>query len=97
MKTKENLVDDLQLLGDTPDEIAELLNDLDIKGDRRTNDSCPIVNYLEVRGYSYPKVTQTYVSCFQGNLFLRITMPVHNFIVRFDNGKFPELIADGGP
>lgn len=84
----------LSWLGDTVEEIAEGLRARGIKGHQNAGFSCPIHNYLATFGWD------TYADnpyCWLGDpMFTRdrfdTPAPVGEFINRFDDGKFPDLI-----
>ena len=93
MTTKEQVLSALSDLGGSSDEIAMTLHHKGIKGKRTCRD-CPIARFL-VRdcGQSHANVSKFYI-IMQDGFFEKLPTPsvVAEFIVRFDNGDFHQLV-----
>ena len=86
------VLEKLQELGSTSDEVADKLTEMGIKG-THCKDRCPIANYLGVIGVLNPSVCITIASgLFADGSRAMITPPgVQDFVKDFDNERFPEL------
>ena len=84
----------LRDLGNTPDEIAEKLQKLGIKGDRWSMYHCPIVNFYNK--FCGGLVFAPYVGHLRSKdeqcLDPVVPGPVRDFMREFDNGKYTELM-----
>jgi hypothetical protein len=97
MKTQQDLINDLDALGSTPTEVAENLLRLDCKGRKYRSRSCPVANYLKLKGYSYPSVideTDPTIYVDLEKYPICPTAPVATFIRAFDRGLYPDLECD---
>lgn len=97
-KAALDLLEALHELGGDSDEVAESLRKQGIKGLRGEHCHCPVANYLksrgfggEVWGYPGPSVFR-YVST--DVAVVGTPEPVFNFIRRFDDEEFPDLVAE---
>ncbi len=96
----------LRSLGNTPDTVARTLYDLGIRmpANRVVSRSrcCPISQYVAshvpkgcvvvtVAGAAYIHAPGVFVD---GNVSVRNPEPVVDFIIDFDNGKYPELVEE---
>jgi hypothetical protein len=88
-----SIVNDLDALGKTSEQVADFLKARGVKGTIGNVYSCPIANYLnslnhKVAGVSWGSIRFQYGGCID-------TPPaVCQFIVDFDQGKYPELIKE---
>lgn len=93
----QDLLNHLEILGNTAEQVAESLRTDGIKGACRSRKGCPLANYLKSLGHENPSVMGNPDSAFAG-LGLEpyhCTLPpaCFDFLYRFDRGEFPELIA----
>jgi hypothetical protein len=100
MKTQQDLINDLDALGSTPNEVAENLFRLNCKGRKYNSRNCPVANYLKLKGYSYPSVINEtdptiYVELEKYPMAICPTAPVATFIRAFDRNLYPDLIFQG--
>lgn len=103
MNMKERIIELLLALGDTADKVAKTLASLGIKGNRQECNSCPIAIYLarnesklfdvEVTTYCIASCGQQYYLNNVPNDILDRLKGVTNFINKFDDGTYPELVA----
>jgi len=87
----------------TSDEIAQLFLDLGIKGDKYQSCRCPVAYYLANKmdhdpynlavGSDRIEVWDTIEGFLQNkqDFFLKEPSSVRSFIIKFDNGGYPEL------
>jgi hypothetical protein len=97
MKTQQDLINDLDALGSTPTEVAENLLQLGCTGRKNSSCSCPVANYLKLKGYSHPSVfdeTDPTIYIDLEKYPLCLTAPVATFIRAFDRGLYPDLEED---
>lgn len=82
-------------LGDTADDVADRLRALGIKGERGVGEHCPIANLLHSNGYEGAEVdTDTiYPEGSFGDVEVDAPEPVEEFIRRFDDGVYLDLIV----
>jgi hypothetical protein len=88
----ERVLDLLDELGESGQEVADTLFDLGVKGKRDNTGSCPIANYLRGEGVPDPVVNPDHVEW--DSFEESITLPegcIH-FIARFDAGEFTDLL-----
>jgi len=92
-------------LGDSPDAVAETLRAAGITGVREVGSACPVANWLH---HQEPTLGDLEVSEEEVALLLSDddepgdhfewviqTDAVADFIVRFDHGHYPDLVAGG--
>jgi hypothetical protein len=88
----------LRRLGATPERIAFELLQLGIRGEINHAEECPVARYLARHGAVDPCVDAQRMTC---NKNVEIPTPgaVVDFILQFDDGRWPELAAkpSGGP
>lgn len=96
---EEQIEEKLKKLGDSPDVVAESLNNFGIRGKKLSPSSCPIALYL--REFAFiPEdcnlaALGSYISVWN-SIDVKVTCPpaVQTFINRFDVGGFPFLEED---
>lgn len=98
---KLDLTQALQELGETEEEIHQILAERDCKGLRWAATCCPVSNYLLQQGFQNPATTPNTVivgdwgddnappSAFQE---IRCSAHLSKFVINFDNGKYPDLV-----
>lgn len=89
-----NLQEYLDTLPKTKDEIASLLKERGIKGQKSKCYYCPVANLLKQEGFN-ASVTPAYVRDWRkvgnGVSELPISEGVREFVIAFDNSEYPEL------
>jgi hypothetical protein len=97
--TDDELVVLLGTLGDTSDQIAAAFVAKGIKGETGSAYRCPVAKWLIAEtGCREAEVDQADVCVRRdggGSLWVTPPEPVADFIVRFDEGDYPDLIAEG--
>lgn len=99
---KEELEKNLENLGSTPDEVAQSLRTLGIKGSRMNSEYCPIAEYIHKTvpgsiGYTGISSSSVYLpkrrfSFKDGEKFeAHHPQPVRRFILDFDSYAYPDL------
>lgn len=95
MDTQLRIIQELE--NRTPDEIAETMRKLGIKGTRSSKESCPVAKYLQREGLEGCKVGNIEIEWVGG------THPtergIDEFIDAFDREEYPDLIdpeSEGG-
>lgn len=83
----------LNKLGSNPDQVADKLRKLGIKGERGSEASCPIARYLKLKfginyGVAVRRDTITILDTFVTNPHV-----ITEFISLHDSGNYPELVA----
>lgn len=93
----------LDELGPTPDDVADRLRALGIKGDRGSSCACPIALILRaVDGVEDADVLETIAEVWDkanpdaAAVEVHVPQPVSEFIVRFDKGVYLDLVATPG-
>jgi hypothetical protein len=92
-----SLAEALAALPTTADDIAAHLHAKGIRGLRRRAGCCPVANYLVGAGFDEATVGPTEIHAWtEGSGELESVTPwwLTDFIVRFDEGDFPELVLD---
>lgn len=86
----------LAALPDTADRIAARFAADGIKGTRKDDGCCPVAVYLTSVGLASPEVTENVIAVGGDDEDLFEFTPEHvvEFIQRFDNGAWPELVSD---
>lgn len=76
----------------TPSGIRKFLAKGNFKGKIASGSSCPISNYLrkstDIDGISIDSFSMTF-----GTMEIFNTIPIKEFVINFDAGKYPELVA----
>ena len=93
--------DALADLGGTPDEVAESLRRLGIKGKRKSGETCPLAYFIaakfgDVVTYAEVDTCGVEIEIDRGNADLRwvdFASPCEQFVVRFDKGEYPDLVS----
>lgn len=80
----------LECLGTTPDEVADGLRFLEVKGVRGNMLHCPIGRALK-KMFDKPYTVTGVVGTEVGTILCYLPAPVNQFITRFDNGEFQDL------
>lgn len=83
------LQDAIDALGCTPDRIAANLLLDGCYGRRRNPFSCPVATYLKKQGF---RATVTQFDISAGSDYIMTPSHVRQFIVKFDEYEYPELI-----
>lgn len=100
MKTQDEIESFLNSLGSSPDEIAESLRKMNIKGKRSRSDRCPIANVLtkklnegsyKVSGVVYYKPAKKLFRQREDDVSVFTPPAVFKFISKFDQGFYPTL------
>jgi hypothetical protein len=88
-----SIEDDLAALGETPEQVADFLKSRGVKGSTYNVYSCPIANYLNSLNHKVAGVSCGSIRFEYGR---EIDTPpvVGQFIVDFDQSKYPELIKE---
>ena len=93
----------LAKLGKTDEEIRQSLAEKGIKGYKCDSDNCPLTVYMDSEGVVCPSVSKKYVffgeyriQNFESQCFVPSKEFV-DFIKKFDNGKYPELVKSHLP
>jgi hypothetical protein len=82
----------LAALGDTPDAVAETLRAGGWRGQRASCESCPLARYLAGSfGGEWMSASTETLAPFG---WVRHPQPVAEFVVRFDRGHYPDLVAE---
>lgn len=94
---KERIIELLASLGKTAEEVAAKLLSLGFKGRLNSCLRCPIANFLYAQGLGFI-IEVTGISIYiNGNWYPVMSDDrlegVRKFIVNFDYGQFPELVA----
>jgi hypothetical protein len=92
-----SLAEALAALPTTADDIAAHLHAKGIQGVPEDSCNCPITNHLTGLGFDWVSVTQTRVqgrSDTRGLDDVRTPWWIAEFVERFDNGEWPELVLD---
>lgn len=89
----------LVTLGSTCEEVHQKLLELGCKGEVGSRMHCPVAYFLSKRftpnDLRTPlRVDESTVSEIHGDFYLPLPQPVKEFVAQFDNGGFPELLAD---
>jgi hypothetical protein len=93
MNDRDKLLATLLELGNDSVEIANNLGKLGIKGKTRSSVSCPIANYLTIKGYKQVKVAGWILVCINGQeICCNCPMYFDRFMTAFDTGAYPNLI-----
>jgi hypothetical protein len=85
-------------LGDTADKVADTLRAKGIKGWRRSSCACPVAKVLIAAGYPDVEVDAGWVwpeSTRTDDFCVTVPKPVSNFIIRFDEGVYLDLVEVG--
>ena len=77
---------------ETADQIAELFRAEGIKGDRNVLESCPIAGYATKCSGIDVEVNEYGISFSGGKFNFPATPAMKDFILRFDQGFYPELV-----
>src|SRR6266568_3051480 len=89
----DNVQNALRELGATSDEIADSLRLLGITGYKKCSTKCVIANYLEaVTGQTWVVSGSAHMAS-DTAVVVFLTFQVKNFIGKFDEGFYPDLIA----
>lgn len=95
----EKCLQDLEKLGNSPDDIANSLKSAGIKGIRGISTSCPIANYLkskyegiELTVGATKVVVAFYESWGQASFNIKNSEALEKFISKFDNIEYPDLM-----
>lgn len=78
-------------LPNTPDEIAKFLIARGINGRRGSGYACPFARYI---GCGVTVTSDKIVINPDTGTYLAVTKPVSEFICKFDQGDYPELVED---
>lgn len=82
-------------LGDTPDAVAAALRAAGCKGRRRCEGGeCPVEAWFAAAGLDVC-VSPT-LAWVVGAAGAELPAPVAGFVARFDAGRYPDLVAEGG-
>ena len=85
------LLEDLQTLGRTPEEMARKLRGLGLKGVRKCYYGCPVAGFLRRLGYGVLEV-----GCLEivivGRIRVKTPDLVREFIRMFDENRWPDLV-----
>lgn len=95
--TEEDILFELAQLGNTPDEVAHRLSVRGFVGTPGECDTCPVARYLESTFGRYSRATAAEAEVFHedaphGYVAVETPRPVLHFIVKFDEGDYPNLI-----
>lgn len=85
----------LDLLGTNCIEVKRTLEWLGCRGRRCWSGECPVSEYARRQGAQFPSVSTIGLSWGPAFGFTRVTRAVADFILNFDRGEYPELIATG--
>lgn len=90
--TEEQVLDQLESLGDTADDVFDTLEQLNIKGKRGVAHSCPISNYMTYLNgrHGFSVYDHLYWDTQQYDV-VKVPKQVFKFLCSFDDGKYPEL------
>ena len=92
--------DEIQILADrieSWDDIAAELKALGIKGFCGDAEHCPLANYIrDITGAAWVSVGPIgiFASAYDDDSRVRLPANAHDFIEKFDNREYPELIKD---
>jgi len=89
-----SLTEALNALPGTADAIAARLGAQGCRGARENAEHCPIANWLRTLGFVGPYVAPDYIVVDQEERSVPTPGPVADFTIRFDDGEWPELVAD---
>jgi hypothetical protein len=94
MTTLNDAVSKLTALG-SEKAIADFLLAGRFKGGLGRSCGCPVTKYLVSLGFLSPSVEVRIISCGSGSTYERCITPdlVADFIIAFDAGRYPELVA----
>jgi len=85
----------LDILGDTPDEIAESLKQKGIKGEKENCYCCPLAEYLKSQGVSQVVVTDVKVKgIYRDTLESGSFRKIRDFVFKVDAGEYPDLLRN---
>lgn len=96
------LLEAIEALGTTPEQVSSKLRDMGIKGYRRMASSCPIAKYVKACGFPHVTVA-TYVKVYQdrgsdiGDVADQthlLPQGVRDWIAGFDEGEYPEFYLE---
>lgn len=90
-------------LGDTPNRIAERLNELGIKGQQNSSADNPLVRYLHSKGYDTVEIVTLY--SIHEQMYVKVVSKtgrtigygsptLAEFLTVFDSYRYPELISE---
>ncbi len=82
----------LDELGTTHKQVAKKLEKLGCKGHPEDGFNCPIANYLQQSGYTCVHVDVNCIETKEEDL--KPSEVINNFIYKFDEGKYPNLIEE---
>lgn len=90
-------IEQLESLGNKPEDIARSLKGRGYKGIRGKSDACPLANFIKAAFKVTPNVSGDNLIVNQREDWGQVTTevahpnPVHDFIMNFDKGDYPEL------
>jgi hypothetical protein len=88
----DNLKSLLEGMGSTADEVAAFLEGQGCKGWRGTPYFCPVAQYLRLSGLTDPSVSTIMArERHKPDSIQMLPTPVHNFVLNFDFGFYPQL------
>jgi hypothetical protein len=93
MNNKEKIILELlNKLGETPEEVASSLEKQGIKGEPQMARSCPIANYLCQHNFCNMVCYDVIVDSVNCDLYIKSPNIIYQFIKRFDKNEFPNLV-----
>jgi hypothetical protein len=91
----QQMLSDLESLGDSPGKVAETLAELKIFGFRHETRQCPLANFLLRRKHFRPKILGcpdiVEAGLWDSRYFCRLPAACLRFHRSFDEGRFPGL------
>lgn len=90
----DNPAEALSWLGGTVEEVAEGLRARGIKGEVESSVACPLANYLEEWWDDIWVTEEEAGRGFRLKNTVPLPDPCYDFVMQFDSGAFPDLIAD---
>ena len=91
------LLEDLAALGETEQEVHDRLLAIGVRGDPDDSMSCPVAEYLRIKGYRDVAVggSGADADVAYSHLAVPIPKPIAEFTYAFDNWEHPDLVRDG--
>ena len=89
------LVQELDKLGDSPDEIAFSLKQEGIKGVVCYGRECPLANFAKKRGFTNPEFSSFYARSVETDYtYIPLKKSLRDFMSLFDQRLYPDLIGE---
>ncbi len=92
LEPEEILLNKLEGLGRSSEEIFTFMVSQGIRGRKKAACDCPVTRFLKKEGYDMPFVGLWTLDASTKNLTVGTPAPVREFIRDFDKGKYPSLV-----